>query len=597
MDIQKIVAWAILLLCLFFVVQMVKEKWGNRGRAAQKAVKAKKAKKKVAGSFSFPSFQAKKEPTSVSREHSYELVVTLKNGQVVKEVFQDVEPLTRNEALEKHFPVTDGQLLIQGVAIPVQEIQAISLQEKEVVNVFDLPEDKEGSFFDLSALPEDSGEVLSSSIGSVSASSVSAPDVSFFDFSLIKPRRLELELTQKVVSERTGIPQKRISSIERQVVEPTVEEIQRIQAVLGLSATDSLETDESEGAHSFVKKQEDELWQEELESKEKEAYVFDFQELEQPTGRQKRKEKQAAVIPQSKRTLSKVARVGVWAVVLGLGVSGTVALGAAGAANVKSAQAQAAVETVQTQLANPEETVDDTTQVDSYFSAFLPVFLNVDPEDNSAKIVREESLKEYFADPSIVSTTSGYSQSLTSFKLYEISQEGTQRIAKYLVTYTVEESRSDNAKVTVEQLINIPFVSENGVLAISELPYYTSAPQDKGLTPLQDNSLSDESEVPSDESTEVSAFLDQFFANYATNSVEDMSYMMAEPESLNGAYTYDSSVNKVYAGSDGSYVVKSVVDFTLKETTFSHKENMTLTLTKEDGKFFVSKLTHTLGGE
>ncbi|MHC5250706.1 conjugal transfer protein, partial [Enterococcus sp. LJL90] len=387
-----------------------------------------------------------------------------------------------------------------------------------------------------------------------------------------------------------------ISSIERLLVTPTSEELKKIQKELDISFVENsnekyfAEPDlieqaafpDSDGSISAVEKEN--------------AYVYEFNEVDNASVGQKRKAKKEKQIPEAKRSFSKIARVGVWVLVLGLGASGGMAFGAAATANVRSAQAQAAVESVQNQLSNPEEIVDDTTQVDAYFSRFLPIFLNSNPQDNAAKTVREETLKEYFGDPSVVSSSSSYIQKLTSYKLYEISQEDTQRVAKYLVTYSIEDTEEDSTELVVNQLINIPFISENGVIAISEIPYYTSAPQDKGLTGLQENSMNDESEVPSDESSEVTTFLEQFFSNYATNSLEDMSYMMADPESLDGEYEYVSSDNRVYAGQDGGYIVKSVVEFTLKDTTFNHKENMTITLSKVDGKFFVSELNHTLGG-
>ncbi|MHC5250650.1 helix-turn-helix domain-containing protein, partial [Enterococcus sp. LJL90] len=233
MEIQKIVEWAVLLLCLFFAYQFIQDRRSKKG-AGKEVVKAKRAKKKPAFGFSFPKFEGKQRQKSVATTEpfSYELVVTLKNGQSRKESFSALEKLTRNEALKEHFIISDGFLMIDGVSVAMGDIAAISLKEKEAFDFFNLPEESLSSaIYDL---PEESPTLQDKVVEQV-APIVSGSDVASFDLEQMKAMRLELDLTQKVLGERTGIPQKRISSIERLLVTPTSEELKKIQKELDIS--------------------------------------------------------------------------------------------------------------------------------------------------------------------------------------------------------------------------------------------------------------------------------------------------------------------------------------------------------------------------
>lgn len=300
-------------------------------------------------------------------------------------------------------------------------------------------------------------------------------------------------------------------------------------------------------------------------------------------------------IPKSNRSIAKWYRTFVWSGIIFFFFCSFLALFKATTSARYNSEVISGVQSLKEELSAIKQTNIDDLKVDAYFSDFLPIYFDIESTNIDQKSKREELLGQYFKDTSDLTMNVSGDRSLKNFRLIDVSSADNGWIAKYEVTYTATDNEKKNTQ-QFHQVINMPFLYENGVFAMTETPYFTALESQSGLVDRTENNLSGQSEIDSDKKEQIQAFLDQFFKNYASTNESDMAYMMQDPESLKGEFEYISSENKVYDGGSGSWKVKSEVTFQLPKTSFMNTENMTLSLVQKDGKYFVENLTHTIGG-
>lgn len=310
----------------------------------------------------------------------------------------------------------------------------------------------------------------------------------------------------------------------------------------------------------------------------------------------KGKTKQKSTIPSGKRTIAKRTRYAVWGMIVVLGLSGVFAFIKANNVSASNAQLFEQVNAMTKKLETLTAVSVDERKTDAYFAEFIPLFMNLDAEDYDTRVEREQALGYYFESTSDYTLGNDTNRQLEDFRLYELNQVDEGFVARYFVRYTTSELEGGNRQ-TFEHLLNIPFVEENGVFAITGFPYLGLVPENRGLVAATESALSERNQVSFAEVEGLEEFLEQFFNNYASSSVEDIAYMMQEPISLNGQFEYVRSENKVYEFEDQEeLVVQSVIELRLNNTGLTHKEHMTLTISNDGDRFFVEELTHTLGG-
>jgi MFS superfamily sulfate permease-like transporter len=310
----------------------------------------------------------------------------------------------------------------------------------------------------------------------------------------------------------------------------------------------------------------------------------------------KAKFKQRNSVPSGKRTVAKRTRYVVWTTILVLGLSGVLAFVKAN--NVSNSNAQL-IEKVDAMTKNLETLTAisvDERKMDAYFAEFIPIFMNLDSEDYDARVEREVALGHYFESTSDYTFGNDSNRRLEEFRLYELAQVEGGFVARYFIRYMTNEIEGEKTQI-FEHLLNIPFVEENGVFAITEFPYFGLVPENRGVVATIESALSERNQVSFAEVEGLEEFLEQFFNNYASSSVEDIAYMMQEPISLNGQFEYLRSENKVYEfENQEELIVQSVIELQLINTELAHKEHMTLTISNDGDRFFVENLSHTLGG-
>jgi hypothetical protein len=154
----------------------------------------------------------------------------------------------------------------------------------------------------------------------------------------------------------------------------------------------------------------------------------------------------------------------------------------------------------------------------------------------------------------------------------------------------------DESLGTKEQMIVVRLGTDGNSFNVIEQPYYQALPSETRITAVQDQIDSSKKNVKVE--NEIKQFATQFFTSYTTNSTQEMSYLMENPESLKNLYQYKGLENfVVYDGEkEGQYIVKTLVLLQEGDTGLQTKHPFTLVVSKENNKFYVQALKHTLGG-
>lgn len=282
-----------------------------------------------------------------------------------------------------------------------------------------------------------------------------------------------------------------------------------------------------------------------------------------------------------------------WSVVV---LSVTAVLGFLRAGNAKDAvgELQAQVETLEKEVASQQDSELYSLELEKYMNEFIPLYMNV-PNSQEEFNKRQENLDVYFAEN--VSDTNAIPASeriLTSYEFVDVVEKDGVPTVEVIVNYDII---SPAGKTSHSSLLNVPYNQEGETFTVVENPYFTAVPTNKAELAPVDNPYTENDYATPEVAEEVNVFLDDFYAEYASSSAEDMAYIMTNPEGLSGAYEYVSSENNIYNGAEGEIVVKSSVAFKETGTDITHVENFTLKLTKKDDKYYVEEMTHTKGGE
>lgn len=561
------------------------------------------------------------------QQNNYRMVFSLKeNNEKAISFYSSIEALSRNEALRKYFIQENNKLVLIGNIhefVFVDELVACRLEQVEQNRfLFDLPEEVGSGVTNVFEIPETVDNVSEERGNLLKNESIS------LDPEELKELRSEAQLTQKSLGSLVAIDGRRISKIERGVVKATEDEMQRLLDYFGLSQGNSNQKSVNETIENA--KMAPDTFSDEFYDPDDEILENDFKDAEKSNKTVfnlknssffKRKGKKE-VVPKGKRKVSTGWRIVAWSVV-GLFVVG------AGSAFIKSNRATSTVDamemnlnTLQEKVNSPDEQEDISGHIETYFSGFIPLYINT-YSDNSLSADRDLKLQSYFGSGFQIENPA-VDRKLESMEFFEVEKDGGLQIAKYVVKYTVSSASDDlvgsetisvettdsstksSAKEvtedqetreneTISQLLSIPFKYVDGTIAIADYPYFSAVPNQLGLLDPLEKDFGDQ--LTADDAKPVVEFVDQFLKSYAELSAEEMKYMMNDPESLNGVYNFSKADTQVYEGKEGQFEAVTLVTFVMPDSELTHVERMQLSISKtSDGKYFVEKLNHTLGG-
>lgn len=257
-------------------------------------------------------------------------------------------------------------------------------------------------------------------------------------------------------------------------------------------------------------------------------------------------------------------------------------------------------------------------EADEFLNDFISVFMNIKNEDDYLN-ERKENLNSFLANKEDldIEVSSIFNQDdikgdriLKSQKL--ISYDSNNDIFQYKVEFDSKVENEIENKVTkgkgkkkktevkteIEEeveshvlVLNIPVVYEAGKFNVSAVPYFEQVPNLKGDIELEIDDI-DLDEINGEDEKEIEEFVINFFEKYASETVEELSYLMEEPVSLNGALDLDEITNLKVYDSDEGYVVTATVHFKDKLNGISQYENVRLEISENGNNYYIDSFEH-----
>lgn len=260
---------------------------------------------------------------------------------------------------------------------------------------------------------------------------------------------------------------------------------------------------------------------------------------------------------------------------------------------------------------------------ETYASHFIKTYINI-PSDQSERAEREKALQKFLGeglkvgglenlsefqgkrvlksaslyDVKNVSKDSASYEYRIKYELFKVTQEKEQvEVQKPNTDGKAEQVTNQDQSLGVkEQMIVIRLGTDGNSFNVIEQPYYQALPSETRMAAIQDKTDPSKKNVKVED--ELKKFATQFFTSYTTNSTQEMSYIMENPESLKNLYEYKGLEDfVVYDGAkEGQYIVKTLVLLQEENTGLQTKHPFTLVVRKQNNKFYVQEFKHTLGG-
>ncbi|WP_185696081.1 conjugal transfer protein [Weissella viridescens] len=259
-----------------------------------------------------------------------------------------------------------------------------------------------------------------------------------------------------------------------------------------------------------------------------------------------------------------------------------------------------------------------------YIQAFIKSYLT--QSGNSEDFSKwQNSLKGYFANDFDVSKLSNMdnwkTQQLISADVVALYVQDDTKIAQIKVTYkvktkeTVEKPKHDkndkknqkNQKdqkkpekpkvhetwVTKTEFYNVPYQAQDNKFTVVAMPFVSPERSSTGhiskslIRNAKQQTNMDNSQVDS-----VMKFTTKFLNKYVSSSGKEMSFIMADPVGLNGAYRVKSIEDTHVSGSVSKPRISGTIMLEQLNTGVVHSEQFDLALKKQDNTYFVSKFNH-----
>ncbi|WP_160141818.1 conjugal transfer protein [Salicibibacter halophilus] len=204
-----------------------------------------------------------------------------------------------------------------------------------------------------------------------------------------------------------------------------------------------------------------------------------------------------------------------------------------------------------------EESELDIVSADFFLRDFVDAYINVS-DDPDALEERREALHEYMvstdteAEWQMVDVDMEGERRLEDVSLFHVDETDEGAVFEYEVTYI-----SDSGEGTTEEqtlLLHVPVMEQGGQYAVKREPYFTEV-EDLSASIAVEEEERNVDEYVGEEQEAILSFLDEFFEEYATGEEDDLSYMMREPESLDGAFVYEGMVNESIEEQDEGFSV------------------------------------------
>lgn len=253
-----------------------------------------------------------------------------------------------------------------------------------------------------------------------------------------------------------------------------------------------------------------------------------------------------------------------------------------------------------------------------FVSDFISEFINI-KSDSEYLDTRANNLKLYMAFNSKFQDESnpiyypkGFDgeRILKSQKLFGIDDK--KNIYKYKVEYeskvtkeiekevTTGKGKKKKTKVVTDHeeevkqhhlLLNVPIVYKEGEFSVKSMPYFEVIPDLKGNIEVADNKI-ELDEYEGNEKEDIEKFINSFFEKYTSESVEDLAYLMENPQSISGALELDNLTDLKIYYKDEEFIVTLTLTLVDGLTGINQTENIKLVISKNGKNYYVNKFEH-----
>src|SRR5699024_1482582 len=187
--------------------------------------------------------------------------------------------------------------------------------------------------------------------------------------------------------------------------------------------------------------------------------------------------------------------------------------------------------------------------------------------------------------------------------VFEVSSKWTREVEKEVEVNngkegdkkeTKTEIQTDTETKDVKKHFAVPILFNGETYGVYELPYFTYVEDDTNVK-MDTRKSTKLSRIESKEKKNIESFLNTFFASYAEDSKDKLSYILSDkehPTGLNGTMVFkDVKDTEVYKGKDNShFLVFTRVTFELPDIETAFNTSYELEVKKEDNHYVVSRL-------
>lgn len=256
-----------------------------------------------------------------------------------------------------------------------------------------------------------------------------------------------------------------------------------------------------------------------------------------------------------------------------------------------------------------EENEWDIVSADYFLRDFVDAYMNVS-DDPDAIEERRQELEHYMAsleteeDWDVFDVEMEGERRLEGVDLFNVEGKEQGALFEYEVTYVnerneeVEADDDDDDETEIETiseektlLLNVPVFEQEGQFAVTGEPYFTDVYDLNGAMTVEDEERHLESYV-GEEQEAIISFVDEFLGEYASGEEDDLTYMMREPESLNGAFHYEGMGNETIEQRDDGFLVNTDVQMTEDVTGLNYTFEVDLHIGESNGNYIVKNMDY-----
>ncbi|KQL56970.1 MULTISPECIES: conjugal transfer protein [Bacillaceae] len=270
--------------------------------------------------------------------------------------------------------------------------------------------------------------------------------------------------------------------------------------------------------------------------------------------------------------------------------------------------------------ANEEESPSiSLPAAEQYLSGFIDVFINVENTHETLE-ERKQTLKNYMAQSATLqddkhplyqlSDLQG-NRILENHSLFNMREKEEETLFQYKVTFTNQVPKEKEVEIEPEDdddepdteivieneeakqtlLLNIPVIAEESTFAIAGTPYFSEVYSLNGTIRIEEEKSHIDPYVGEEQSA-VQEFLHSFFERYAAEPKEELAYMMKEPESLNGALSFEEIQDVKLIEVDNGFKAEVAVMFRGKGTNIPQPAFMELEINRHEGNYYIESMDY-----